>query len=529
MLARAWARRILFARLLHILGLLALLTIPLTSKRLYLDEKALLVGLSTPLSAQAVPGVADGAVDLARKGTFSDLPSMFEHAQEKLNAPASGWHGSVSSNGCATAHTVVPGRRSDGTEALLLAFPIDRSNVNAASIAVPTAIAIAHHFSERRWLAKDLIVVALDTTNCTALATLEAWLDNVDRSEDLRTFGLIQQGLVLDIAAPGATEARLGVHGRGGQLPNMDMVSLTKRTIDMFTKLNVGLDVGGAPANRITGAAVEWQEGLHTALAFAVKAASGRATGAHAALLLRSIDAVTVSLTDAPGRFPAAELIQSAAEHTAGQALTIAEMVMVACNNLQERLHHSSALYVLASAEHFVGIGVYIVPPALLLAALLLRFADVLHAARFGGPVIGWSGAVAGHMALLTTAAAWAMQTGDGLWPAMDYRGVMASMSGVAGLGLSLLKQGPLWAAWLECTSTGTITHRGKEGEESWNAFLPAFYALLLTESAALLLLNWALCFCVLAVALLGVECLAVTRRGLKARVVNRSNREKEL
>lgn len=57
------------------------------------------------------------------------------------------------------------------------------------------------------------------------------------------------------------------------------------------------------------------------------------------------------------------------------------EAVVRTCNNLQENLHHASALYVLVSPDRFVPIGVYIAAPGLMLGALLLLFADSLSTA----------------------------------------------------------------------------------------------------------------------------------------------------
>ena len=54
------------------------------------------------------------------------------------------------------------------------------------------------------------------------------------------------------------------------------------------------------------------------------------------------------------------------------------EGIFRSCNNLLERLHHSYFMYLQPSTSAFITIEVYIVPPLLLLAALMLWAAHIL-------------------------------------------------------------------------------------------------------------------------------------------------------
>lgn len=54
------------------------------------------------------------------------------------------------------------------------------------------------------------------------------------------------------------------------------------------------------------------------------------------------------------------------------------ESIFRSCNNLLERLHHSYFMYLQPSTEEFITVDVYVVPPVLLIAALILWAAHIL-------------------------------------------------------------------------------------------------------------------------------------------------------
>jgi glycosylphosphatidylinositol transamidase len=247
---------------------------------------------------------------------------------------------------------------------------------------------------------------------------LQAWMLAYSSPHNLFGFpraGLLQQALVLEVAAAaaadGASSAELSVHGRGGVLPNLDLYFLVKRTLELHTSLPpVSLRAATAPpprAARLAAAALasltsspplrlapaaaaqRYVSELLTAAAFAGQLAAGEATGAHAAFLSRQVDAATLVLRFAAAAEPGGGGRQAAsssvkakqrAQLAASSTLTAAELVLRTFNNLQERLHHSTSLYVLVSPARFVGVAAYLAPPACLLLAGVLQVCCLLPA-----------------------------------------------------------------------------------------------------------------------------------------------------
>jgi hypothetical protein len=210
---------------------------------------------------------------------------------------------------------------------------------------------------------------------------------------------LLQQALVLEVAAPaggggdGASSAELRMHGAGGLLPNLDLYYLIKRNLDLHTSLPVGLKDSGvlpaavrrgldaaaraaaAAAAATPAAAARYASELQTLAGFAAQQASGRGDGGHAPFLARQVDGATLALrlpaAAARGPLPGSPKAQQRAAAAATAALTATEMVLRTFNNLEERLHHSTALYALVAPSRFVSVGAYLAPPgAALLAAL---------------------------------------------------------------------------------------------------------------------------------------------------------------
>lgn len=236
----------------------------------------------------------------------------------------------------------------------------------------------------------------------------QAWVAAHNSGADLFAFpraGLLQQALVLEVAggaagpsgSPGAAE--LSVHGVGGQLPNLDLYYLLKRNVDLHTGLPVSLRssaaplppalqrgaaglgaaaaaLGLAPAEAAQGYAAE----LQTLAAFSAQLASWSGSGAHAAFLAHQVDAATLTLRLAaaaeasPGGTGGAA--QAQLQAGAYATLAAAEMCLRTFSNLQERLHHSTALYVLVSPDRFASIATYLAPPACLLAAALAQVCE---------------------------------------------------------------------------------------------------------------------------------------------------------
>lgn len=190
------------------------------------------------------------------------------------------------------------------------------------------------------------------------------------------------------------------MHGAAGQLPNLDMYYLIKRNLDLHTAIPAVLRASEAPlpawaqwaavaagaaasAARLGSAQAAQRHAaeLATLTAFSGQLASGRPTGAHAPFLCMQVDAATLTLhlsalpeappasSDGGSAQPPSPQLQAAA----ASVLAAVEIVLRTLNNLQERLHHSTALYALLSPDRFVSIAAYLAPPGCLLLAALVQ------------------------------------------------------------------------------------------------------------------------------------------------------------
>lgn len=250
------------------------------------------------------------------------------------------------------------------------------------------------------------------TVRAPANNILQAWLSAYNSAQGLFTFpraGLLQQALVLELSgaaagtAPAATAtwAELSVHGAAGQLPNLDLYYLVKRNLDLHTAIPAALRPREAPlpawVEQAAGAvgasaaaaglttasgARRYAAELATLSAFSAQLASGRPTGPHAPFLGMQVDAATLTLqlSALPGEPPSGSGSGGAApqpspqlQAAAASVLAATEMVLRTLNNLQERLHHSTALYALLSPDRFVSIAAYLAPPGCLLLAALAQ------------------------------------------------------------------------------------------------------------------------------------------------------------
>ncbi|KAL4548160.1 hypothetical protein Ndes2526B_g07355 [Nannochloris sp. 'desiccata'] len=446
----------------------------------------------------------------------------------------------------AAVHAVIPGGRGDGTEALLLAFPITPASDTARFI-VAIGVQAARHLSGVPWLAKDLAIVFLeveggnssDTLRCShsnALEALESWLRYMDLTEAKEkkknaaqpprqqqqhqvVLGLIQQGIILDIRTIAATEARLSVHGYNGQLPNLDLVVLTKKNLDFYTNFphGVGLDVGRAPAVKTRSDINTLRQRIRTSVSFAGYLARGKPTGAHAALLDKGADALGIiftrpelsNLDSLSGDNSANSIINdSDVVLTARNALNAIEMILRTCNNLHERLHHANALYILIDADHFVNVGACMVPPGLLLAALLLVVAQHVPSMsaegekeKKGAVIVLMVHAAAASIVIMSLQ----FSCDSNFIFSQDSDTLLQTVSTILAAALISIKIGGTWTKHLSTTAAAVnITETTRTGEVETGTLLHSFVGvcsiLVLIEAAALLLWRWALSFTLLAI-----------------------------
>jgi len=539
-------------------ALVAFMALPLAAQKGYMDEKALVVG-AMGLSIHEIQGADSIYNQLKKEPNPRDVYSLLNRASElsiKHTAaeilPPPFWHQNKNStnSSCechgAAVHAVIPGGRGDGTEAILLAFPITPAS-DIARLTAAIGVQAARHLSGVSWLAKNLAIVFLevteeknnDSSSCsrsTALEALESWLRCMDlttgekeqkntaqptkQRQQQQVLGLIQQGIILDIRTIAATEARLSVHGYYGQLPNLDLVVLTKKNLDFYTNFphGVGLDVGRAPAvkTKSRNDSNTLSQRIRTAVSFAWYLALGKPTGAHAALLQRGADALGIIFTRpelskvdslSGDNSASVKVKESDVLLTARNALNAIEMIVRTCNNLHERLHHANALYVLVDADHFVNVGACMAPPGLLLAALLFLVAQYVPNMVVEGKKekTGAVIAVIVHAAVAALMAVMSLQvSGNSIFLSSQESGrLLHIVSTILAGALVSIKIGGTWTKLLSSTPAAADVTKTAETEMERASMLHSFIGvcsiLVLIEAAALLLWRWALSFTLLA------------------------------
>ena len=344
------------------------------------------------LLRRTLAGQEPDLLQLARAAAEVIAPELRFHQQNFTLASPDG------TTPCPTLHTVVRAARSDGSEGLVLWVQGSQeergpANSAAAALAAAVGVAAAVHLQRARWLAKDTVVV-FAAGPCEPLALGAAWTGLYNSGQQLFDFpraGLLQQALVLEVASPAVQAAELRLHGWQGLLPNLDFYYLIKRNLDIHTSLPVVVQprwrpgpraseltaaIGRALPHGLAGsaAAQAYAAELAAAASFALQLGSGEPNGVHGAFLELGVDSATLRLVGSSSTSEGARRGKSsdlAVAGSAAHALAAVEMVLRTCNNLQERLHHSTALYLLLSPDRFISIADYIAPPALLLAAAL--------------------------------------------------------------------------------------------------------------------------------------------------------------
>jgi glycosylphosphatidylinositol transamidase len=181
---------------------------------------------------------------------------------------------------------------------------------------------------------------------------------------------------------------RMLPQGRQGVLPNMDLVSVVRAALLRSAGSNVDVPIHPYDMERqvwysrldsvchwIWGTACPASEALLNMFWFQQSLRSSQHRPApHASALDRGIDALTVQLV-----LPTAT-IQAPTRATAAKLSAAMEITLRSLSNLHERLHHSTSLYLMLDADHFVKHEEYLVPNLLLLIPLILRAVTLILA-----------------------------------------------------------------------------------------------------------------------------------------------------
>ena len=415
----------LFPVLLHLLVLASLVYLfllphhPLIAQHLYIDENA---WLTDSAHDRLTPSHTQRAVTLHHRlarSPPSDRLSLLAsewlslgldvHHWPYRHAAGSRWEGEVS----AVMYGVVEARKGDGKESVAIVVELD-SSVVAPSLSAVSGVAVvtglAAYLTSVPWLARDVMIVAVEHAGDRARAVdaLAGWLQHyraplsLNASYTPRPFrrcGAILAALSLDLplmpaAAPAFSSFTVHAGGRYGLSPNLDIVSVTLRVMR-----DRGVDVGVAGGSgRERPPALWWMGGFDVEYRGLVRSAvqhvTGEATGYHGHFIHHNIDAVTIAALPSPPR--------SSRDDATGRLLLSLDAFLHASNNLIEKLHHSTWLYLLLSPTHFVTMSKYIYAFVLLMAPTPLLAMYELHAA----PDHDWIGAgstAAGLYALCVT------------------------------------------------------------------------------------------------------------------------------
>ena len=257
---------------------------------------------------------------------------------------------------------------------------------------VAAVLALARRLTAVRHWSKDIIFVLSDGH----LDGMQAWATGYFgqsqpqlEADEVRGVGAqIWNALALDYPSESFSSLSLLHEGRNGLLPNLDTLNAVAYVMQRHA-MGLGLGLHGAPfelaalqllsAGDLADAgvpreALRWLEehllgwgGVRAYLAgwYALAAQwrallAGHPTGVHGVLHPFHVDAVTLFAEPATGPWGFYHLGQ------------VAEGVARAFSNLLERLHHSQFFYLLLSPFRFVQVGMYLVVPLCISAALTL-------------------------------------------------------------------------------------------------------------------------------------------------------------
>ena len=284
------------------------------------------------------------------------------------------------------------------------------------------------------WLARDVLLIAVesDDSKQKAVDALGGWL-NTYRSPSLSlshqrnvsllscsspcssfTFhrsGSILAALCLDIPLDTSLSSTFTLHVGGlyGLSPNLDIVSVI---LQMLHRRGLSVSIADTlpPHSPLSSSsasvAPHWMKDEYKGLLRSmIQHVTGEATGFHGHFIANNIDAVTLQAVP-PLAHTHGRSHQSSAGFT-GPLLVALDTFCHSLNNLIEKLHHSTWLYLLVSPTHFVTMSKYVYAFVLLAAPLPLLALMRLYGSgekrwiQAGGVAvclyaIGWSVVAAG-------------------------------------------------------------------------------------------------------------------------------------
>jgi len=281
--------------------------------------------------------------------------------------------------------------------------------------------------SEVPWLAKQILLISPTTAEQSLHMVIDAVLDSYlghcksttgSPTEVLQsrvTSAMIRNLLVLDTTPSNdpllpKNEIRLLPHGKHGVLPNMDLFQVTYSVFSRSPSsgnTRLALNDARAPTllmhsfggeNRrwevlvsskveqyaIPAAASRWAFGFGNLALFGYNLLRGP-FAPHSYALARGIDALTIQGIDAAKS-------EASSRNFVSNLLQKLEITLHGLSNLHERLHHSTALYLLPSLSSFVKHEEFLIPNLLLVMPSVLRAASLglRDAQQLDSQIMGW-------------------------------------------------------------------------------------------------------------------------------------------
>lgn len=423
--------------LLH--PVVSVLTGELKCRNGYIDENSLEPSnLRTESEYSILPSSASSAT--AVKNNHNQLPSLCDAVHDKLsNYTNISCHRQLTRKPSTlsfdvarlvpTANTLEP---SNEAIVLVVPYPSETGSWSTSQLHYSLLELLQFLASPQTvpWLAKTILLLSPTSRNQSLYDVVDVFLDSYmgvyDRTAESRieeplppsvSNAMIRNLLVLDVQPLQGyesenNEVRILPHGRRGVLPNMDLVFVTKSIYSRPPPSNSALRRQGKSMmsanllmhphgkykqqwkefikDKITSfssARIElWAISLADLVMFAYTLLMGP-YGAHSLALDRGIDALTIE-----ARYVVNTDQKIISNMFVTDYIQKLELEIRALSNLHERLHHSTTLYLLPSAETFIKHEEYLVPNLLLVVPLVGRAATLaLHdIQRFDLPVMGW-------------------------------------------------------------------------------------------------------------------------------------------
>ncbi|KAK4700672.1 GPI-anchor transamidase subunit GAA1, partial [Phenoliferia sp. Uapishka_3] len=301
-----------------------------------------------------------------------------------LSAATQGYQHNLSSSSKTligtNAYGILQAPKTDGAESLVLgASWLSRSrdeqgNRRINTRGVATVLAVANYLKKYSMWSKDIIFLISDDY----ADGVHAWLDAYHGSEQSNfeaqrlpiSSGPIWAALNIDYPHHSFSHAGLFFEGANGHLPNLDIINTATHILkhtgitpilhsDPYLASLSPTPLSATPLYFLDGPVLQtyYRAAKNLVHQLAI-GASGRVSGPEGVYGRYRIDAVTFFGVPAEGPH---------GFHDMGRAI---ESTFRSLNNLLERLHHSSSLYLLSSVDTFISAQNYLAAPILISAGM---------------------------------------------------------------------------------------------------------------------------------------------------------------